>query len=589
MRSFALVALLAIVVALPFVFRREPAAGDWKEGDGVLVIVTPDNEAIRREYAIAFSKWHQEKYGRPVRIDWRNIGGTSEIMRYLQGEYVSAFRAWWTAQGHPWRSDAAGTLLARSFDAANPPAGVAPAEWEERGRMRQAFRGTDDPAAFTTKLDLFFGGGAYDLGNAARMGMLVPTWPEGEVPPGVVADAETGAELFPAELSGETWRTDSFYGTTLSTFGICFNRDRMAALGIAEEPRSWRDLADPRWAGTLGLVDPTKSGSITKAFETIVQVECMRAVAAAGFGDDETDAWEAAIAAAGLPPGELPEGVPAAYQEAVEAGWTNGLRLVQRIAANARYFTDSAGKVPLDVGSGNAAAGVCIDFYGKFEAATANRGRPDGPMGYVTPQGESGVSCDPIGLLRGAPHRELARRFAEFCLLPEGQALWCYRAGEPGGPETYALQRFPIRRDFYPDADNPAFQAAYEEHRRHTTRDLGEPGEDVYRLAKEYRYRARWTAGHYGMLRLLVRAMGMDSGLELKAAWRAIRDAGGPDAVPAAVAALEAMPPEPEPLTWRSGLDVTARHAREELLRAWTSHFRKQYELAERLARDAAR
>jgi ABC-type Fe3+ transport system substrate-binding protein len=32
-------------------------------------------------------------------------------------------------------------------------------------------------------------------------------------------------------------------------------------------------------------------------------------------------------------------------------------------------------------------------------------------MHYVTPAGGSSVSCDPIGLVRGAPHRELAVRF----------------------------------------------------------------------------------------------------------------------------------------------------------------------------------
>ena len=61
---------LAVVVALPFWFRRAPEAGDWKEGDPVLVVITPDNEAIRHEFAAGFSKWHLEKYGVPVKVDW---------------------------------------------------------------------------------------------------------------------------------------------------------------------------------------------------------------------------------------------------------------------------------------------------------------------------------------------------------------------------------------------------------------------------------------------------------------------------------------------------------------------------------------
>ena len=51
-----------------------------------------------------------------------------------------------------------------------------------------------------------------------------------------------------------------------------------------------------------------------------------------------------------------------------EQGWRNGMNLIKIISANARYFTDSASKVTKDTASGNAAAGMCIDFYGRSEA-----------------------------------------------------------------------------------------------------------------------------------------------------------------------------------------------------------------------------
>ena len=318
-----------------------------------------------------------------------------------------------------------------------------------------------------------------------------------------------------------------------------------------------------------------------------MQVQCRKAVEAAGFGG-QTDVFEAAIAAARLPPGDMPDGVPAAYQEAVERGWADGLRLLQKIGANARYFTDSASKVPLDVGMGNAAAGLAIDFYGRFEAQVSNEGRGREAMAYVTPRGESGVSADPISILRGAPRRELAGRFIEYLLSEDGQRLWCYRPGEPGGPEKYALQRFPIRRDFYPSA-NPAFQASYERHRPHTTDDLGRPVLDAYRLAEEYVYRPRWTAGHFGLLRDLVRAMCLDAGQELRKAWGAIGDAGGPEACPRALEAMQRLPQVPEPLTWASGLTMGKKYDRLDLLRQWTLQYRAQYAEAARLAREEAR
>ena len=586
MRNIVILAVLAVVIALPFWFRREAPARDWKEGDPVLVVVTPHNEAIRHEFAIGFSQWHQEHYGSPVKIDWRNIGGTTEISRYIQSEFVTSFKAWWEAQGKTWRPDAASIVLGRSFSPGKRPDGVADDDWAARLDLYDTFRAVDDPKAFSSGMDVWFGGGEYDAANASAQGLAVQPWPDGEMPAGLLA-TEDGRTLIPADKSGEIWWRPTFYGTTLSTFGICFNRDRMAALGIANEPRSWRDLADPRWCGTLGLADPTKSGSIAKAFETIVQVECRRAVGEAGFDAAQADAYEAAIAAAALAPGQLPDGVPADYQAAVEAGWIEGVRLLQKIGANSRYFTDSASKVPIDVGSGNASVGICIDYYGLFEAETANSCRPaDAPsMGYRTPDGESGVSCDPVLLLRGAASREVACRFIQYILSVDGQRLWCYRPGTPGGPEHYALQRVPIRRDFYP-SDDPEFQAACESHRPYTSRDLADPSADSYRLADAYQYRTRWTMAHFGMLRDLVRAMCLDSGVEQRAAWRAICAAGGPGAVPEAYAAFSAMPTVPEPLNWLTARDVLKRYDRIDLLRDWTEHFRRQYRLAFRLAQE---
>lgn len=580
-RNLIILSVLGVILALPFVFRQETGIREWKEGDPVLVVVTPMNEALRHEFSIGFSRWHAERYGTPAKIDWRAIGGTSEIMRYLQGQFTSAFRAWWIGQGREWPAAASGALLATSFDPSRPPDGVPVSDWAEVAAIRDAFRSTDDPSAFTSGLDLCYGGGAYDAQNATRQGMLVPVWEPGKEPEGLLR-APDGTELVPTGMGGETWRADTFYGTALSTFGICWNRARMEALGIADAPAHWSDLGDPRWAGTLGVADPTKSGSIAKAFETLVQVQCRRAVEAAGYAPEQIEAYEAALAAAG---GDSAPDVPAEYEAAVERGWTDGIRLIQRIGANARYFTDSANKVPLDVGAGNAAAGLCIDFYGRYEAEVSNGGRPDGAMTYATPVGESGVSADPVMMLRGAPHKELARRLCEYAVGEGGQRLLCYRAGEPGGPEIYNLQRLPVRRDFYPDPDHPAIQAAFERHRPHTTGDLSRPELDAYALARAFTYRPRWTAAHFNFIRDFTRAMCIDSGAELRDAWRAIIAAGGPDACPEAMAALEAFPSVPEPVTFASARTILSRHAREDLLRDWTSHYRRQYNEAARIAR----
>ena len=114
LRNIIILAVLAVILALPFAFRQDLGAREWQPGDPVLVIITPMNEAIRYEFALGFSRWHAAHYGRPVKVDWRNIGGSTEIMRYLASEFTASFRAWWTGQGGAWRPDAQSIILSRT-------------------------------------------------------------------------------------------------------------------------------------------------------------------------------------------------------------------------------------------------------------------------------------------------------------------------------------------------------------------------------------------------------------------------------------------------------------------------------------------
>lgn len=582
-RNIAILLVTAVVVALPFLFRREETIGTWHAGDPVLVVISPHYEAIRHEFGHAFSAWHEAHYGTPVKVDWRVIGGTSEIMRYLGGEYIASFKAWWTRAGKTWPKGGEWMLLDRRFKPDREPQDPGKrSEWELQKPLWEAFRTEDDPSAFGSGIDVFFGGGSYDHGMAAQQGLTVSAWPPEAFPSNVLATAD-GRELIPRERSGEAWRNDTFYGTTLSTFGICYNLDRLQDLGIPEPPDEWSDLTDPRYRGELGVADPTKSGSISKAFEMIIHEQCRRAVHTAGFTDAQATDYEQAIRAARLPVGEMPEGVPATYQTAIERGWERGLRVVQLIGANARYFTDGAGQVPIDVSAGNAAAGLVIDFYGRFQAETTRA--PDGTarMVYITPRGGSSVSADPISLLRGASHRELAERFIAYVLGAEGQKLWNYRPGTPGGPIKFALRRLPIRRDMYP-SDDPAMNAVSQSHAACTSDDLTDPRVDPYRLSSEFIYQPRWSAYHFSVQRQIIRAMCMDAGDELKAAWRTIAEHGGADACPRAMAQLTQLPSRPEPLTWSSALSVGDRFDDLELMREWTLFFRSSYTEARRLA-----
>lgn len=525
-----LIGALGVVLAIPLVLQSKP--GGKPDQALSLVIISPHNEAIRYEFGQAFSQWHQQHYGTAVDIDWRVIGGTSEIIRYLEGQYTAAFRAQWQQLGHSWTKETAAAFNNPKInpdDQSGAPSGQ---------QARAGFLASQVGAG----IDLFFGGGQFEFSKQAACGYLVPCGyrdtPEGKSTLGV---------QIPENIGGESWydRDDRWYGVVLSAFGICYNQDLLAKLPSLNTPTHWQDLCQPGLRQKIALADPTKSGSANKAYEMIVQEQM-------------------ALAAGGLNPAS-PE-----YSAALAAGWKRGLNVIQLAGANARYFSDAAGKVPLDVALGDAAAGMCIDFYGMVQANEVVR--PDGSsrLQYLSPVGGTSVSCDPIGMLRGAPHRELALQFIQFTLSPEGQKLWGQKPGTPGGPEKYRLCRMPIRRDFYTPA---------------TLAGRTYPEADPYLLAGKFEYHGAWTGALYGVLRSIIKAMCLDPHEELRAAWEAVIEQGGPSACPQALEILLALP---EDLRYENIFktkdQLTGNIAQVRLLRQWCEDFRAQYRQAERIA-----
>ena len=226
--------------------------------------------------------------------------------------------------------------------------------------------------------------------------------------------------------------------------------------------------------GEIGLCDPTKSGSIAQAFVNVIQQQIHRRV------DPLGGAGGAAEAAA------------------VRQGWQDAMRLLQLVGANARYFTDTSQKPPIDVADGDCAAGMCIDFYGREQQEAVRRRNP-GPdrVAYVAPDGGSAYSVDPIALLRGAPHPGVALAFIEYTLSLDGQKLWNFRTGTPGGPQEFALRRLPVRRDFYSHADWAALRS--------------DPDVNPYAQKKLLVYNDAWTGALFSPLIFIVRVMTEDT------------------------------------------------------------------------------
>jgi iron(III) transport system substrate-binding protein len=428
-RAGVIFGLLALMIALPMALRRRSATTAAREADDTLVILSPHNESIRQEFSEAFATHWKQSTGRSIYIDWRIPGGTSEIRMVLDAGYQAA------------------------------------AETQRDG----------------IGVDVFFGGGEPDFASQAKKGRLVPlkvfeTHPEWFTKDGPIPETFTGERYYPPD---HVW-----VSTCMSQFGICYNPDVLKRLKIPS-PTAWSDLGDPRYFGKIALADPTKSGSVARTFELLVQSEMQRSLAAAG----------------------------ADRPAAMAVGWTAGLRLIQRMSANARYFTDSASKVLQDVGQGNAAAGMCIDFYGRSfaEELTLKSGGPR--VVWTAPLGGTTLSGDPVAVLKGAAHAAVAQDFVEFCLSPGAQTIWFGKPGTAGGPKNRALHRTPIRRDCY------------------TLQKLANstmPSARPYDDSGNFTYQKELTGAVFNTLRQLVKIMCIDSHEEMQSAWLALNNAGMP-------------------------------------------------------------
>jgi iron(III) transport system substrate-binding protein len=533
-RGIIILALVA-TVAVPFILRpRQPSP---QQADDTLVLISPHNEAIRHEFTVGFRAWYKAKTGRTVFLDWRNVGGTSDIARYLEGEYAASFRNVWTSvPGRTWSAEIQSAFKNGHLRADAPPLAR---------EARDAFLASEAGCG----IDLFFGGGPYDFGLQAGAGRLVHSGIEA-MHPGWFAE-----DVFPRTFGGEEYwdKGHLWFGAVLSSYGILFNRDALKRLGFDREPEQWSDLADPRFLGEIGLCDPTQSGSIAAAFENVIQQQIHRRLDGSQAAGQDGD------------PG-------AATAKAVRQGWIDGLRLLQLVGANSRYFTDTSQKPPIDVATGDCAAGMCIDFYGREQQEAVRRRNGSDRLGYVSPDGGSAYSVDPIALLRGAPHRPVAVAFMEYVLSLDGQKLWNFRTGTPGGPEHFALRRLPVRRDFYSNEEWRTYRS--------------DPDVNPYSQRDVLIHHDEWTLPLFVEMEFIIRIMDVDTHQELAEAWKAIIAAPEPQRARALAVLQDLSSVDYDQALGRITKTIGSKNKVEvvDLARDLGEGFRGNYRRAERIA-----
>ena len=331
MRRYAPVILFLFVLIVPLVLGKLCGTAPEKSSAGPeVVIVTANVEGIRREFSEAFSTWHAEHFGTPANVVYLNYGGSADTVKFFRNSQETTFKS-----------------------------------------------------LGTYKIDLIWGGGDYLFRNQLADFLDPASLPDETMRFAFPNPTLNGIELY--DTKRHAW-----YGTTLASFGICYNKDVCKMLDVAE-PKTWSDLAD-------------------------------------ALGE---------LAVAGRPEPEHQRGVGvhdhrrARHDRRQGAGQNRRRRLGPRHGRDSpdrverEDFTESGSEVPSIVGIGDAGAGMVIDFYGRSQVEAVGADR----MAYLEPAGATAINPDPIALVKGAEHRDEAIRFIEFVLSEQGQRLWNTRAG----------------------------------------------------------------------------------------------------------------------------------------------------------------
>jgi ABC-type Fe3+ transport system substrate-binding protein len=245
----------------------------------------------------------------------------------------------------------------------------------------------------TLKADILFGGGTFPFAILAKKNLL-------ENP--LLSDEYT--RNIPSKLGSITLidSEQKWFSAMFSTFGILCNREVLKRLQLPS-PKTWSDLADPRYHSWIGAADPRKSGSAHVVYEIILQ----------------------------------------AY------GWEKGWNILQGIASNVRSFSAGSSELPHAVLVGEVACTMLIDSYAAHSMSQIG----GDVLSFQVPEGLSTFSGDAIALLKGSRNSTLAKKFIEFVLSKEGQKLLALEPGSLGGPDQFRLRRLSVLPELYQDKE----------------------------------------------------------------------------------------------------------------------------------------
>ena len=163
---------------------------------------------------------------------------------------------------------------------------------------------------------------------------------------------------------------EGFYrGQALAGYGLMWNTRYLQAHKLPV-PKEWVDLTKPVYFGHVATSSPSRSGTTHLTFETILQGE----------------------------------------------GWDKGWTQILQIAGNSAQITERSFGVPDGVQNGQFGIGLVVDFFGLAAKSSGF------PTDFAYPSVTAIVPAN-IGLVAGAKSPEAGKRFIQFTLSEEGQAL----------------------------------------------------------------------------------------------------------------------------------------------------------------------
>ncbi len=241
----------------------------------------------------------------------------------------------------------------------------------------------------SSSIDIFWGGGDvsyYDLENEGRLEKIT-------VAPEIKQNLPENLLGIPLKSKNDTW-----YATAISSFGIFYNKKLINLLKL-QEPKTWEDLADPKFYGHVSLSDPRRSS--TALLMDLIMIHSL--------------------------------------------GWDKSWEVLTGLAGNTKKFTHSSSDPIKAVVSGDSATAITVDFYAAAQVEKLGKQN----LAFVMPEGKTIFNADPIAILKGAPHRKEADRFVNFALSQEAQRLLVLTPGSKEGPRQNLLGRMAVTPKAY--------------------------------------------------------------------------------------------------------------------------------------------